>query len=111
VCGRVQVPQLSVPPQPSETVPQSAPWAAQVVGVQAPVPQTLGVPPPPQVCGAVQLPQLKVPPQPSGAVPQLFPSCAQVLGTHMHVLSSGEIWHVEGGVQPPQFTVPQPSLL
>jgi hypothetical protein len=65
VCGAVQVPQeetvrgapqLSVP----ETEPQFLPRRAQnwafVSGVQL-VPQTLGVPPPPQVCGAVQVPQ------------------------------------------------------
>jgi hypothetical protein len=35
VWGEVQVPQVSVPPQPSEIVPQFFPWAAQVVGVHA----------------------------------------------------------------------------
>src|SRR5437667_11063576 len=34
VCGAVQTPQVSVPPQPSGMVPQFFPWAAQVVGVQ-----------------------------------------------------------------------------
>src|SRR5207245_4863365 len=34
ICGAVQVPQVSVPPQPSRIVPQFFPWAAQVVGVQ-----------------------------------------------------------------------------
>src|SRR5437899_3968046 len=34
VCGAVQAPQVSVPPQPSEIVPQFFPCAAQVVGVQ-----------------------------------------------------------------------------
>jgi len=61
VCGAVQAPQVSVPPQPSGTVPQFLPCAAQVVGVHAgggvPRPQTLAIPPPPQVCGAVQAPQ------------------------------------------------------
>ena len=38
VWGEVQVPQVSVPPQPSEMVPQFLPCAAQVVGVHvAPV--------------------------------------------------------------------------
>jgi hypothetical protein len=46
-----QVPQVSVPPQPSEIVPHVLPWAAQVVGVQ---PHALAVPPPPHVCGAAQ---------------------------------------------------------
>src|SRR5438094_5834292 len=35
VCGVVQAPQVSVPPQPSEIAPQFFPCAAQVVGVQA----------------------------------------------------------------------------
>ena len=35
VWGAVQDPQLSVPPQPLEIVPQFFPWAAQVVGVHA----------------------------------------------------------------------------
>src|SRR5437867_1069435 len=35
VCGAVQAPQVSAPPQPSATVPQPFPCAAQVVGVQA----------------------------------------------------------------------------
>src|SRR5262249_58718271 len=34
VGGAVQAPQVSVPPQPSEIVPQFFPCAAQVVGVQ-----------------------------------------------------------------------------
>ena len=34
VWGAVQEPQVSVPPQPFEIVPQFFPWAAHVVGVQ-----------------------------------------------------------------------------
>jgi len=34
VCGRVHVPQLRLPPQPSAIIPQFAPTAAHVVGVQ-----------------------------------------------------------------------------
>src|SRR5262249_35008127 len=46
-------PQLSCPPQPSETVPQLLPAHAVAcdAGVQ---PQTLGMPPPPHVSGAAQ---------------------------------------------------------
>jgi hypothetical protein len=59
-------PQLTIPPQPSGTVPQlRAPQAAAAVrGVH---PQTLGVEgaPPPHVCGDVQVPQSMVPLQPS----------------------------------------------
>jgi len=36
VCGLEQEPHVSVPPQPFEIVPQFLPWAAHVVGVQAP---------------------------------------------------------------------------
>jgi hypothetical protein len=46
VCGAVQEPQRSVPPQPSEIDPQFAPAAAHVVSVQ---PQAPALPPPPQV--------------------------------------------------------------
>ena len=42
-------------------------------------PQTLGVPPPPQVSGAVQLPQSRVPPQPLGTEPQLAPTALHVV--------------------------------
>ena len=37
VWGAVQEPQVSVPPQPSEIVPQFVPCAAQVVGLQVAV--------------------------------------------------------------------------
>lgn len=56
---------MSVPPQPSEGVPQVAPSDAQVAGVQPP--QTLGVPPPPHVWGAVQATQA-APPLPQAVV-------------------------------------------
>ena len=46
-------------------------------------PQTLGVPPPPQIAGGVQVPQLSMPPQPSPIGPQLRPSAVHdVRGTH-----------------------------
>jgi hypothetical protein len=59
----LQLPQVA--PQPSD--PQFLPLQ---LGVQ---PQTLAVPPPPQVCGDVQVPQVSVPPQPSLIVPQFLP--------------------------------------
>jgi hypothetical protein len=70
LCGGVQLPQASCPPQPLGMLPQFLPCAAQVVGVQ---PQTLGVPPPPQVWLPVQVPQLSMPPQPSEMLPQFLP--------------------------------------
>ena len=48
-CGLWQVPQLSVPAQPSGMLPQFFDCSAQVVGVHWPMPQTFGRPPPPQV--------------------------------------------------------------
>ena len=70
VSGEVQVPQLSVPPQPLEMVPQFAPCAAHVVGVQ---PHTFIAPAPPHDSGALHMPQLSIPPQPSGIEPQFLP--------------------------------------
>src|SRR2546425_10140908 len=87
VCGAVQAPQVSVPPQPSGIVPQFVPCAAQVVGVQAlgggvPRPQTFAMPPLPQTCGAVQAPQGSAPPQPLGTVPPVWPRAAPLGGVH-----------------------------
>lgn len=104
VCGAVQLPQeaLRALPQMSVplTVPQFLPRRAQKaasVSVQVP-PQTLGVPPPPQVSGAVQEPhevtvraalQLSVPLR----LPQFFPrreqNAAFVSGVHP---ASPNIW-------------------
>ena len=67
-------------PQPSPTGPQFTPSAAQVVGVQVLLPQTLGMPPPPQVWPAGQLPHWRRLPQPSPAGPQFTPCAAQVVG-------------------------------
>lgn len=78
VCGAVQLPQLRVPPQPSEMDPQFLPWAAHVVGVQLPV-QTLLT----QVCPFAQVPQSRVPPQPLEALPQLNPRDAHVAGVQV----------------------------
>jgi len=44
------------------------------------VPQTFGVPPPPQVSGRVHVPQSRVPPQPSAIMPQFAPAAAHVVG-------------------------------
>jgi hypothetical protein len=93
VCGAVQVPQFTVPPQPFGTVPQLSPAGHVVRGVQ---PQTPGVPPPPQVCGAVQMPQ--EPPQPSG--PQFLPVHS---GVQPHTFATPPPPHVSGAVQVPQL--------
>jgi len=75
VCPLAQVPQLSVPPQPSAALPHLKPSPAQVFGVQLLV-QTLLV----QVCPLAQVPQLSVPPHPLEALPQLNPSDEHVAG-------------------------------
>src|SRR5215468_6383034 len=53
VWGAVQVPQVSVPPQPSAMLPQVVPCAAHVVGVHVALPHTLATPPPPHAWGPV----------------------------------------------------------
>lgn len=50
------------------------------------MPQTLAVPPPPQVAPVAQVPQFKVPPQPSETLPQFLPRSAQVAGIDMVVV-------------------------
>ncbi len=88
VCGATQVPHIRSPPHPSLTGPQSAPASAQVrrthptpaSKVALGAPQTLGVPPPPQVVPAAQVPHSRSPPQPSLTGPQLAPAIAHVRG-------------------------------
>ena len=88
-----QVPQLSVPPQPSEMCPQFLPWALQVVGLQQ---MFLS-----HFSPIVQLPQLSFPPQPSSALPHCRPSSAQVLGTQaLHTLFE----QISPGRQLPQLS-------
>jgi hypothetical protein len=65
-----QLPQLMVPPQPSEIVPQTSPAGQALIGVQPQTFGTLGVPPP-HVLLPEHVPQFTVPPQPSLIVPQL----------------------------------------
>jgi hypothetical protein len=63
----------------SLTGPHVAPRSVHDFGTQAELPpQTLGVPPPPQLWGGVQAPHWRMPPQPSLTGPQLAPSVAQV---------------------------------
>ena len=75
---------MSNPPQPSATGPQFAPKSAQVLGTQVLLPQTLCVPPPPQVWPLGQVPQLSSPPQLSAIGPQFAPNWAHVLGVQVH---------------------------
>ena len=104
-CPSVQVPQLSVPPQPSDAVPQLSPSGHVVAGVQ---PHWLATPPPPQVSGAVQVPQLRVPPQPSDTEPQLSPAGHVVRGVQPQTFTVSPPPQVWGAVQVPQLP-PQPS--
>lgn len=91
-----QVPQLRVPPQPSEMEPHCAPTAAQVVGVQ----QAFAVV---QICPVGHPPQLRVPPHPSERAPH---RPAQAAGAQQVLLAV----QIDGEVQVPQLNVPpQPS--
>ena len=57
-----QVPQLTMPPQPSDTEPQLSPAGQVVAGVHEPPLQVV----PPEQVPLGQVPQLTTPPQPSG---------------------------------------------
>ena len=99
-----QLPQVSVPVQPSEIVPQFLPVGHVVAGVQ---PHWFGVPPPPHVCRPVHAfaGQVMVPLQPSLIVPHC-PNAQAVFGVQAvapHLF----------GPAPPQFGVlpEQPGLL
>src|SRR5438132_9214572 len=100
----MQLPQLSVPPHPSEMTPQFLPCAAHVVGVHVPMPHTFCVPPPPHVFMPVQVPQFSVPPHPSAAVPQVHPRAAHVVG-EQHRLGVAPP-QTAGAVHAPQLNVP-----
>ena len=94
-----QVPQLTVPPQPSLTEPQVLPEQAFGFGVQDL--HTLAV----QVVPAAQVPQLMVLPQ-SVTVPQFLPK--QAFGFGVQQVLAVQRLEPE---QAPQLTVPpQPSL-
>jgi hypothetical protein len=73
----LHVPQSTVPPQPSGSVPQVALWLAHVAGVQT---HALELE---HVSGAGQLPQLSVPPQPSDTGPHWAWAAAHVVGTQV----------------------------
>ena len=116
LAGAVQLPQLMVPPQPSDCVPQFAPPEQVVAGTQL-----LTQVPDVEVTVSWQAvpegqvgPQLIVPPQPSGSLPQVAPAVQVVFGVHWHVpeVPPDELMtQVCGAVQAgPQLIVPpQPS--
>jgi hypothetical protein len=117
--------QLTMPPQPSEMLPQFMPAGHAVIFVHEGVPHWFGVPPPPQIAPPMQLPapQSTVPPQPSAMMPHEFAlHAAFVRGTHgpplepvmpppPHLLGVPPPPQTCGAVQPPQSVVtpPQPS--
>jgi hypothetical protein len=86
----VQLPQLAtVLGEPQLSVAESEPQdalrrvqnAVSLSGVHGPLPQTLSLPPAPQVCPPEHDPQESVPPQPSERLPQFLPRAAHVVGT------------------------------
>jgi hypothetical protein len=83
VCPLGQVPQFSVPPQPSGMVPQL--FVGHVLGVQVCVMHTLFV----QVALTAHVPHWSVPPHPSGMLPQFLPCAAHVVG-----VQPPPVWHV-----------------
>src|SRR5262249_34343916 len=85
---------------PSPAGPQPMPWSAQVLGVHGAVPQTLGVPPPPQDSLPMQVPQSRRPPQPSLMGPQFAPCCAHVVADE-HMPSPPASTNVSVPVEPP----------
>ena len=99
-------PQLSVPPQPSEMLPQFLPRLPQLLATQAPqVLLLLHVVPAPQV------PQLNEPPQPSPYVPQTLPPGQATSGVQApHVLALApppQVWPATLHV-PQLSATPQP---
>jgi len=75
----------------------------QVVGVQALAPQTLGVPPPPQVSPVPHVPHWSTALQPSLMVPQFLPWAAQVVGMQLPAPQTL-------AVPPPPQVCPEPQL-
>ena len=103
----LQLPQSTVPPQPSEIFPHSALTSLHVRGWHGPWPQRLGFVAP-HVSPVGQLPQSRKSPQPSATSPQTL------LGKSAHVLGcqhSCSAWtHTSPPGHVPQFsTAPQPS--
>jgi hypothetical protein len=93
----LQLPHGKVLPHPSPACPQAMFWLAHVCGAQLsgfPVvepPQTLGVPPPPQIPES-QPPHCTTPPHlVSVAAPQLAPSTVQVEGQLSPMLPSPKV--------------------
>jgi hypothetical protein len=76
--------------------------------VAVPLPQTFGMPLPPQVSEPVQTPQSSVPPQLSPIVPQFLHAMAQLMGVQPQTFGVPLPPQVSGGVHAPHDP-PQPS--
>jgi hypothetical protein len=102
--AQVDGPHVTEPPHPSAIVPQFIPDGHAVSAVHGGLPQTFGVPLPPQIWPAVghAAPQSRMPPQPSAICPQLAPTALHVVG--VHVLPPSE----ETPVPPQTLGVPPP---
>ena len=93
-----------MPSQPSEIVPQSAPTAAQLLGVH---PHWFAL----QTSGKVQLPHTISLPQPSEIVPHAAPCSAQVFGVQPQAFARPVPPHVSGALHTPHSSkAPQVSL-
>jgi hypothetical protein len=98
---------MAGPPHPVGAVPQTHPAGQVVFGMHTP--QTLVVPPPPQVSPAVvQLPQSSVVPRPSLIAPQL--SDPHTFGMQ-HLLLKQIVAASPVQVGPQSICPPQPSLI
>ena len=97
------MPQLTVPPQPSETEPHCRPAHIAVEGVQ---PHTFCETPPLHVSGAVQPPHATVWPQLFTALPHAFEAhvVARGSGAQPHWPDIPPPPHVSGLAQVPQST-------
>src|SRR5215468_11714027 len=98
-----QLPQLSVPPQPSGMLPQLL--AEQTWGVQVLVTHTLLM----QVALVAQVPQLSEPPQPSGMLPQFLACAVQLVGVQPPPVWQVPLTHDSPTGQPQVMVPPQPS--
>jgi hypothetical protein len=99
---------------PVELLPPATAFGlkVRVCGTGGGVPQTFGVPAPPQISGEAQVPQANHPPAPSGIAPQFFPSSEhEVVGVSgPHTFAIPPPPQVREPLQVPQLSVPpQPS--
>ena len=95
---------------PVELLPPATAFGLNVrlLGTGGCVPQTFGVPEPPQIWDEVQVPQASHPPAPSGIAPQFFP-CAEheVVGaTGPQTLATPPPPQVKDPLQAPHVSVP-----